>query len=973
MVTTVREDVTAPAVYSIIGGREVMISPPRTVRGRTQTLKRRKQSEEAQRQAEAQRLAERQAEAQRVAQVEAQRVAQVEAQRVAQVEAQRLAERQQIIVQSAREQQQQGQIRTTAIVDYGRQAPPTTIYDRPVVVQRQVDTTRDETGKKIPVEGTFFIEPSEGMGLVTLKETQIFPTSKEELISPDVYSIVGGKPVIIEPSKVVSRTERFNIEGYEPFEITEEPKDIPLTTTEKLFGKVGLLTPYQKIRSGTYKAETKITSIIRGRFTEEESAKQRQDVIESREFLIAQSKQSTQSLINIGVPSFIAKAGGGISRAGIETGSLIAGGSGYIAERTIENPITFPSKFVAIGAASVGFGFGVSALTTGSVAGVSAIYGTGVGAITGTGIKAGIIGGSIYFGGKYAIETTEKIIAAPSVFERGGILAESGFTVAAAVSGFKTGSKLFQKVDPFTKITRIETTRKIRTPEFVERQYEIVKGGREYGQAEYIVKGELRPPLRITTTTTFREYFGLKPITTKITPAIRFSVATIKPINSGKPFLVSEVRSSSQIARLKMIGGGSESVNLKIAKLSNIDKYLLKQYAESITGRPMSEDTARILFGKKSVFTKGVIQSERWVDIGVKTKTWKLVPKGRRMDLFVSLTETKSLYETPKWEILTSKTLFKDIGNPLARATGNTPALIGTIYSAKDIIYLDKVPVKFLQPADIVKTPFYKTFQTPVTKTILTPTLKVIPKPSAIPTPKITPTATPSIYAGLGLYELTTGGLTPEIKLGERQLYYPISLMQEPILDLKTLTDTGLKTDLKTDLKLQPRQGQRQGQRQVPREIPKEIQKEIPKEIQKEIQKEILKQIQKPILKPTLEINPIPEKEIFPFMKIKKGNSLFKQPFGKFSVFGRRFGKFKLIGTGTEKKAFTLGKGWARKTLGATFKVPGTKARKLTGFITKKTKEGILYIEPRGKRLKKGTLEIPEIQYFRKLKGGKKK
>ena len=42
-------------------------------------------------------------------------------------------------------------------------------------------------------------------------------------------------------------------------------------------------------------------------------------------------------------------------------------------------------------------------------------------------------------------------------------------------------------------------------------------------------------------------------------------------------------------------------------------------------------------------------------------------------------------------------------------------------------------------------------------------------------------------------------------------------------------------------------------------------------------------------------------------------------------VFGRRFGKFKLIGKArSEGGALRLGKGWASKTLGATFKVKGS-------------------------------------------------
>lgn len=89
---------------------------------------------------------------------------------------------------------------------------------------------------------------------------------------------------------------------------------------------------------------------------------------------------------------------------------------------------------------------------------------------------------------------------------------------------------------------------------------------------------------------------------------------------------------------------------------------------------------------------------------------------------------------------------------------------------------------------------------------------------------------------------------------------------------------------------------------------------------------------------------------------------------------GRRFGKFKVIGVGAGiKEAINIGKRWASRTLGATFKVTGARMKKLPGFKTKVKKGEVLYIEPRSRRLKRGTGEIPEIQYFKKLKGGRKK
>ena len=93
-------------------------------------------------------------------------------------------------------------------------------------------------------------------------------------------------------------------------------------------------------------------------------------------------------------------------------------------------------------------------------------------------------------------------------------------------------------------------------------------------------------------------------------------------------------------------------------------------------------------------------------------------------------------------------------------------------------------------------------------------------------------------------------------------------------------------------------------------------------------------------------------------------------------MFGRRFGEFKVIGkSGSVGKAFKLATKWASKTLGATFKIPSAKARKLKGFRTKITKKDVLYIEPGKRRLKKRgrSKEIPEIEYWKKKKKRRKK
>lgn len=135
-------------------------------------------------------------------------------------------------------------------------------------------------------------------------------------------------------------------------------------------------------------------------------------------------------------------------------------------------------------------------------------------------------------------------------------------------------------------------------------------------------------------------------------------------------------------------------------------------------------------------------------------------------------------------------------------------------------------------------------------------------------------------------------------------------------------------------------------------------------------------QKQKTLLKPAIFVSPfvIPKTPVpkpFPF-KLGEPTKQGQQR-GGFEVFGRRFGKFKLLGIGkTPRQAIGIGREFASKTLGATFKVPKSKAIKLPGFRTKKTKEGVLFIEKRKYRLSKAP-EIKEIQFFKRKKKRKKK
>jgi len=184
---------------------------------------------------------------------------------------------------------------------------------------------------------------------------------------------------------------------------------------------------------------------------------------------------------------------------------------------------------------------------------------------------------------------------------------------------------------------------------------------------------------------------------------------------------------------------------------------------------------------------------------------------------------------------------------------------------------------------------------------------------------------------------------------------------------------------------------QQSGQKQKADTLTKQIQQQIPRQRldtsqpQLQIQLPKLKTLQRTKQQQVVSFPRIPKitkppkiPKIIPF-KFPRASKPSKQSSGKFQVLGRRFGKFKIVGTArTERGAFALGKRFAGTTLGVTFKVPKSKISKLPGFRTKTTGKGTLFIEPRGKRLKKKGKEVQEIQIFKqakkkKKKGGKKK
>ena len=308
---------------------------------------------------------------------------------------------------------------------------------------------------------------------------------------------------------------------------------------------------------------------------------------------------------------------------------------------------------------------------------------------------------------------------------------------------------------------------------------------------------------------------------------------------------------------------------------------------------------------------------------------------------------------------------FGIIKEDITSIFGKTITPKGDIYSMGKIVDLSKVTqpsgIGYIVPSGTGATSFATTFQSTQSVTATQAAVRAavggIQKGITTPIiPGVTQTAVISSPITIEKIEVPALKSLPFIK--SKQAQVPV---------------TGIATIQGTSARQKSKQIQRVAQ------VPSTAQVEV---LQQQQQQKL--SLKTPLLQvqplramiPTTPITPQTPKPItlYPFLSSKK--SLPKTKIGRYSIFGRRFGKFKVVGVSpTEKGAFSMGKDWASKTLGVTFKIPKAKARKLTGFRTKVTKKAVLYIEPGKRRLKKRgkSLEVKEIEFWKKIKKKKKK
>ena len=552
--------------------------------------------------------------------------------------------------------------------------------------------------------------------------------------------------------------------------------------------------------------------------------------------------------------------------------------------------------------------------------------------------------------------------------------------------------------------------------------------GKPHRVSDYTIYTEKAPPrLQITR----KMYQPPKDIT--YLPSIKTTTRTPYGATSTDAFITMEMK-GGKVSSLSGVEGTSQAISrseiLSYQKLTPSKRLLVQRLAESkaggtpVTGKWIQKmlkiDDQRFFsqiditkLGKARLTSKGVqleslptrrLGSKRWeVQMGaLKYKEpWKesyySYPFGKTKTRWEAITETKLIKETEMYELTKSRVIFKDVTYPFPRATGKTPELKVFTREKKILNIIDDFKdVQVIRTSDIndlKRTSLGKTFQIQTQKQ---PTLFAPPKvPKAIPRTKIVSskaesflTSIPtSAFYGKGMYERTTGGQLPSTQLYATQLPSVVPYSYSPITT-RIYTPSAVSISQVNLLKPSYKFDTREISRGMNKEITKEITKEMVKEIQKPMLKETLKVIQKPAQKLILKQyqktkTPFFYGGFFPRTKItpkEKGWTpikikQFKQPKGfpgTYKVYGKRWGKWKVVGGGKSPlEAVGMGESWAKKTLGASFKVPSYKGTKVPGFRTKREKGEIIFIEPKNLRIKKrqtGSKEIPELSWWRNVR-----
>jgi len=248
--------------------------------------------------------------------------------------------------------------------------------------------------------------------------------------------------------------------------------------------------------------------------------------------------------------------------------------------------------------------------------------------------------------------------------------------------------------------------RPLRKPEFFEFQTGKVIDGKTNVISNYKIIEEKTPPLILPS----KSGGYLNPIIKEPTYQI---IKNVNPIKNSNPILTLRT-SGGHVGNLDIISGNSKPLSLaEFNKLPKQDKYILQKIAERKTGIAVSlKNVPKIL--SEGERTQGNILKYRIGKINIKNKELRLLePKtlGKTTTQFKTINDFKQVAETKDYKMFTGYTYFKDVTKPFSRASGEVPRIKGTILIKKNMESTGGTDVRFLQPANIKKTPLSKTFQ----------------------------------------------------------------------------------------------------------------------------------------------------------------------------------------------------------------------------------------------------------------------
>lgn len=184
-----------------------------------------------------------------------------------------------------------------------------------------------------------------------------------------------------------------------------------------------------------------------------------------------------------------------------------------------------------------------------------------------------------------------------------------------------------------------------------------------------------------------------------IDPAKLEITKTVRPFLDKQPAFTLTTKGGNT-GQLEFVSGSFENVPTTLSNFQGLPKtqqFLWQRVAEGITGRPISLKRVPLVLSKNTQKAQGLIQEFRFGNIkksGTITEINLLEPKtlGKRTSKFEVVSETQPSLDTGKFEIAKSEIFFKDVTNPLARATGKTPKLTGLIVRAKEQLVIDTRP-----------------------------------------------------------------------------------------------------------------------------------------------------------------------------------------------------------------------------------------------------------------------------------------